>query len=200
MVLFPDLKRPPFLAQRGAYPLASGWTKITAPGPKGQREREMNTAKMSHQTNPGAHAHDLPGAAGTAQGAGASGKAGLSQQTEQTIRNWYAAWEKKDWRPLDALLADDFTFTSAAGDDHISKTAFKAQCWETQIGFIDRFDLLGVFGSGNEALVLYACLTRNGKVFRNVEYVRLKDGKLEAIECYFGEQSSYPSAVSAKPS
>jgi hypothetical protein len=29
------------------------------------------------------------------------------------------------------LLADNFTFTSAAGDDHISKSTFKAQCWDT---------------------------------------------------------------------
>jgi len=34
------------------------------------------------------------------------------------------------------LLADNFTFTSAAGDDHISKSAFKTQCWDTQVDFI----------------------------------------------------------------
>jgi hypothetical protein len=53
-----------------------------------------------------------------------------------------------------------------------------------------------VFGSGNEAFVLYVCRTKNGKTFRNVEYFRLKDDKVEAIECYFGAQSSFPSAVS----
>jgi hypothetical protein len=56
--------------------------------------------------------------------------------------------------------------------------------------------LLRVFGSGNEALVMYVCRTKNGKTFRNVEYIRLRDDKLEAIECYFGAQSSFPSAVS----
>jgi hypothetical protein len=29
-----------------------------------------------------------------------------------------------------------------------------------------------------------------------VEYFRLKDNKVAAIECYFGAQSSFPSAVS----
>ena len=43
---------------------------------------------------------------------------------------------------------------------------------------------------------MYVCHTKNGKTFRNVEYLRLKDDKLEAIECYFGAQSSFPSAVS----
>jgi ketosteroid isomerase-like protein len=122
---------------------------------------------------------------------------GIPPNNEATIRRWYAAWEKKDWRPVDALLADDFTFTSAAGDDHINKGAFKKQCWETQIDFIAGFDLLRVYGSCNEAFVLYVCRTKNGKSFRNVEYLRLRDNKLEAIECYFGAQSSFPSAVSS---
>jgi hypothetical protein len=29
-----------------------------------------------------------------------------------------------------------------------------------------------------------------------VEYLRVADNKVEAIECYFGAQSSFPSAVS----
>ena len=32
--------------------------------------------------------------------------------------------------------------------------------------------------------------------FRNVEYIRLRADKVEAIECYFGATASYPSAVS----
>jgi hypothetical protein len=44
---------------------------------------------------------------------------------------------------------------------------------------------------------MYVCRTKNGKSFRNVEYFRLRDDKVEAIECYFGAQSSFPSAVSA---
>ena len=43
---------------------------------------------------------------------------------------------------------------------------------------------------------MYVCQTKNGKTFRNVEYFRLRDDKVEAIECYFGAQSSFPSAVS----
>jgi ketosteroid isomerase-like protein len=126
-----------------------------------------------------------------------SAQTGLSPKSEQTIRKWYAAWEKPDWHPLDIMLADDFTFSSAAGDDHITKSAFKTQCWETQKNFIDRFELQRVFGSGNEAFVMYVCWTKNGKSLRNVEYLRLRDDKVQAIECYFGAQSSFPSAVSA---
>jgi hypothetical protein len=53
-----------------------------------------------------------------------------------------------------------------------------------------------VFGSGNEAFVKYLCHTKNGKSSRNVEYFRLRDGKVETLECYFGGKSTFPSAVS----
>jgi SnoaL-like domain len=130
--------------------------------------------------------------------ASAHAASALSPKAEETIRQYYAAWEQTEWRPFDVLLADNFTFTSAAGDDHLIKSAFKAQCWGTQKDFIERFDLLRVFGSGSEAFVMYVCHTKNGKTLRNVEYLRLTDDKVEAIECYFGAQSSFPSAVSAK--
>jgi ketosteroid isomerase-like protein len=132
----------------------------------------------------------LPGAAR------ASAWGGENSANEEIIRKWYAAWENKDLGTFDALLADNFTFTSAAGDDHISKTTFKTQCWDTQVDFIKHFDLERVSTGVEDAFVKYLCHTKNGKSFRNVEYLRIKDGKLQSIECYFGAQSSFPSAVS----
>ena len=35
--------------------------------------------------------------------------------------------EKKDWGPFDALMADNFAFSSAAGDYRISKSAFQKE-------------------------------------------------------------------------
>ena len=117
---------------------------------------------------------------------------------EDIVRKWYGAWETKDLGTFDALLADNFTFTSAAGDDHISKSAFKKQCWDTQVDFIGKFDLERLTTGADDAFVKYLCHTRNGKSFRNVEYLRIRNGQLESIECYFGAESSFPSAVSSK--
>jgi ketosteroid isomerase-like protein len=133
---------------------------------------------------------NLPGLAS----ASTSGNQDLTN--EEIVRKWYAAWDKKDWGPVDSLLADDFTFTSPNGDDHISKSAFKTRCWESQIDFIAHFDLERITTGAEDAFVKYLCHTKNGKSFRNVEYLRIKNGKLESIECYFGSQSSFPSAVS----
>jgi ketosteroid isomerase-like protein len=140
----------------------------------------------------------LAGAAGLLVTAQSRADTERSTAYEQFVRSWYKAWEKKDQDQFEVLMADDFTFTSAAGDDHISKSAFKTQCWDTQVNFIDRFDLERVFGSGNEVFVKYLCHTKNGKSFRNVEYFRLRDGKVESIECYFGGKSTFPSAVSQR--
>ena len=156
----------------------------------------MTRRVMSRRHLLGAGACALTGAVSLPGAASAHAAPGLDATKEQVIRKWYAAWEQKDWGPVDALLADNFTFSSAAGDDHISKSAFKTRCWETQINFIERFELERVAGNGSDAFVKYLCLTRNGKSFRNVEYLRVTDNKVEAIECYFGAQSSFPSAVS----
>ena len=126
--------------------------------------------------------------------AGRSG--GQNLKNEEIIRKWYLAWEKKDLGTFNNLLADDFTFTSAAGDDHISKSTFKTQCWDTQVDFIGHFELERISSGTEDAFVKYLCHTKNGKSFRNVEYLRIKNGKLQSIECYFGAQSSFPSAVS----
>lgn len=125
--------------------------------------------------------------------------AGVSATYQRIIREYYGAWVKKDWALVDMLLADDFTFTSAAPDDHISKTTFKKQCWDTQSALIESFDLERVFGSGDEAFVKYLCGTKSGKSFRNIEYLRLRSGKVQSIECYFGG-AGYPSAAIARHS
>ena len=138
----------------------------------------------------------LVGAVSLPGPARASALGGQNSTNGELVREWYAAWDKKDWGPVDSLLADNFTFSSAAGDDHISKSAFREQCWKTQINFIKHFDLERVSTGEDDAFVKYLCHTTNGKSFRNVEYIRIKNGKLQSIECYFGEQSSFPSAVS----
>ncbi len=159
----------------------------------------MRETSMSRRSLLGASACALAAAATIPEIVSARAEPGLSPQNEALVRKWYKEWEteKTDWRAFDILLADDFTFTSPL-DDHIGKSAFKARCWDTQIAHVERVDLKHVVGAGNDAFVMYVGHTTNAKTFRNVEYLRLKGGQLEAIECYFGEQNNYPSAVSGE--
>ena len=137
----------------------------------------------------------LAGAAGLLVTAGARAEAESSAATEEIIRKWYKAWMEKDEGQFEALMTDGFTFSSAAGDDHISRSTFKTQCWDTQAKLIERSDLERVIASDTDAFVKYLCHTTNGKSFRNVEYFRVSDGKVDSLECYFGG-AGYPSAAS----
>jgi ketosteroid isomerase-like protein len=156
----------------------------------------METIAVSRRSLLATGGSALIGAAALPRMASAGASGAQNSANEEIIHKWYAAWEKKDLGAFNALLADNFTFSSAAGDDHISKSTFKTQCWDTQVDFISHFDLERVTTGEGDAFVKYLCHTKNGKTFRNVEYLRIKGGKLESIECYFGAQSSFPSAVS----
>jgi hypothetical protein len=117
---------------------------------------------------------------------------GSTMIQDQIIRNYYSGWEKKEWSTIDSLLADSFTFTSPNDDDHIDKHAFKARCWP-EADHIKQFQLESVISGLNVAFVKYLCETRRNTSFRNIEYFRFADGKITAIECYFGGHIGHPS-------
>ena len=156
----------------------------------------MTEKAMSRRIVLGAGACALVAEAGGPQLARASAETERSK-SQEAVRKYYGAWDAKDWHALDIMLKDDFTFSSPL-DDHISKSDYKAKCWDTQIAYIDRFDLEQVIATHNQAFVLYVCHTTNGKTFRNVEYFTFREGKVKAVECYFGGKSSFPSAVSTE--
>ena len=125
--------------------------------------------------------------------AGARARAGLSPQIERVIRSYYGAWEKGDWRALDSLLTDGFTFTSP-NDDHDSKSVYKTRCWTPNFKLIGHFDLQQIAGNDSDVLVMYLLHTKNGNKIENVEHFHLSDGKVESVRCYFGQENSYPAA------
>jgi hypothetical protein len=111
--------------------------------------------------------------------------------TEKIIRSYYAAYEKKDWHMLELLLADGFTFTSPNGDDHINLKLYKERCWSNAKN-TKRFDLENIVIEGDVAYVTYNGWTNDGRLFRNTERFKFKDGKIKENECFFGPGSHYP--------
>jgi ketosteroid isomerase-like protein len=110
----------------------------------------------------------------------------------KVIKAYYTAFEKKDWNLIQGILADGFTFTSPL-DDHISLKVFKERCWPNAYK-IKRCDLDKIVVSGDSAFVIYNGWTTDGKLFRNSDYFKLKDGKISAYECFFGPGINYPSS------
>jgi len=107
------------------------------------------------------------------------------------IKDYYVAYEKKDWSLLDSILAAGFTFTSPAGDDHINLKTYKERCWPNSEK-TKRFDLEEVIINGNDGYATYNGWTTDGRLFRNTELFKFKDGKIISNECFFGPGVSFP--------
>lgn len=110
---------------------------------------------------------------------------------EKVIKEYYAAYEKKDWHMLELILADGFTFTSPAGDDHINLKLYKERCWPNANN-TKRFDLEKIIIDGDDAFVTYNGWTNDGRLFRNTERFKFKEGKIMENECFFGPGVSFP--------
>jgi hypothetical protein len=163
-------------------------------------ERIMPAYVVSRRTMFRAGACALAGTALLTEAASAAVSESMASANEAAVRKYYKLWEKKDndWGPFDAILADDFTFSSPVDIEPLSKATFKKNCWDTQIAFTKGFDLELVMVKGDEALVKYVGHTMNGKSFRNMEYHQLRNQRIVAIKCYFGANMTFPSAVSSQ--
>ncbi len=110
---------------------------------------------------------------------------------EKLIKQYYNSYEKKDWHSLELILSDKFTFTSPAGDNQIDLKTYKERCWPNSDN-TKNFALEKVIIDGDDAFVTYNGSTNDGKLFRNTEYFKFKDGKIISNECFFGPGKNFP--------
>ena len=102
----------------------------------------------------------------------------------EVIRALFAAYMSNNRKAVEDFLADDFRFTSPY-DDEIDKPTYFARCWRGS-DWIERHQLEKIFVEGDEAFVIYQCVAKGGKSFRNTEFFTFEGGKIKRIEVYFG--------------
>jgi len=120
------------------------------------------------------------------------------QAAEKIVKAYFSGYEKKDWNITAGQLADGFTFSSPAGDDHIPISVYQERCFPNSKFFL-KFDLLKVMVDGNTALIVYEATTTNNKIIRNAEYWAFSNGKIKSIECFFGGTGvGYPANAQSK--
>lgn len=117
-----------------------------------------------------------------------------AQNSEMLIRNYLQGYEKKDWNMVASQFADDFTFTSPAGDDHISLATYKQKCFPTS-QYFKKVEFSKIMVQGNSAFAIYNITTTDNKVVRNTEYYTFSNGKIKSIECFFGPGIGYPGST-----
>jgi ketosteroid isomerase-like protein len=108
----------------------------------------------------------------------------MPRSRSDIIRSCFGAYRSKDRQAIEDLLADDFTFTSPY-DDRIDKATYFARCWPNSER-IKAHVLEKIFENGDEAFVLYQCITREGNAFRNTEFFRFEGDRVRQIDVYFG--------------
>ena len=99
-------------------------------------------------------------------------------------RRYFAAYETKDRAVVDALLSDDFTFTSPR-DDHIGRLAYFERCWPNSAN-VRTIAIEKLCAHGPDVFVRYLQVLLTGAEFRNIERLRFAGGKLAEVDVYFG--------------
>ncbi len=99
-------------------------------------------------------------------------------------RRAYQAYVDKDRAGIEAIIGDDFHFSSPL-DNRIDRAAYFARCWPSSETISD-FRFCHLVQDGERAFVTYEGRRAAGKRFRNTEILTVKDGKLVEVEVYFG--------------
>ena len=110
----------------------------------------------------------------------------------EIVRACYAAYESKDREALEALLTDDFTFTSPL-DDCISRERYFERCWPNS-EHLDSFDIENLVVQGDKAFVQYLAHPKGKPPFRNTEIFTLRDGRVAHVDVYFGSETGEAAA------
>jgi ketosteroid isomerase-like protein len=99
-------------------------------------------------------------------------------------RACYQAYEQKDRSKLEALLADDFHFTSPI-DNALDRATYFAVCWPNSRS-LEKLDWICSATDGERVFVVYEGQTNDGKRFRNSEVHTVRGEKIVSTEVYFG--------------
>jgi ketosteroid isomerase-like protein len=102
----------------------------------------------------------------------------------EIARAAYDAYVTKDRAALEALLADDFHFTSPL-DNRLDRQTYFRRCWPNS-KMIERFDIVNLVTAVDRAFVTYEGRNTDGHRFRNTEILTIRGRHIVDVEVYFG--------------
>jgi hypothetical protein len=94
------------------------------------------------------------------------------------------AYVDKDRAAIEALIADDYHFTSPI-DNALDRRTYFEVCWPNSKATTG-FDYIYQVEDANRAFIVYEGRTDSGKAFRNSEVHTVQNCQLVATEVYFG--------------
>ncbi len=99
-------------------------------------------------------------------------------------RKIYQAYVDKDRNAIEALIADDFHFTSPL-DNRIDRVTYFDRCWPNSETIAD-FQFVNLVQDADRVFVTYEGQRASGGRFRNTEILTVRDEKIVEAEVYFG--------------
>ena len=105
----------------------------------------------------------------------------------------YAAYVSKDRAAIEALIADDFHFSSPL-DNRLDRAAYFARCWLNSKTTED-FEFIHLVQHGEQVFVTYEACSKGGRRFRNTEIVTVRRSKIVEVEVYFGWDLPHQAAI-----
>lgn len=105
-------------------------------------------------------------------------------KVEEVIRSCFLAYENKDRELVEKCIHEEIAFSSP-NDDRIDRKAYFERCWPYS-EVVKTITPEKIFVNGEEAFVRYKAVQKDGKMFRNTEFMRIKDNKIIEVEVYFG--------------
>ena len=107
----------------------------------------------------------------------------MSKDISAIARACYNAYVSKDRAAIEALIADDFHFTSPL-DNRLDRNNYFATCWPNSEN-TDGFMIVHMIEQGDKVFVTYEGRSNQAR-FRNTEILTIRDGKIVEVEVYFG--------------
>lgn len=108
----------------------------------------------------------------------------MSKDIADIARASYLAYANKDRTAIEALIAEDFHFTSPL-DNRLDRATYFERCWPN-IERISAFDFVDVVAHGDQVFVVYEASDMRGRRFRNAERLTIRGNRLAEAEVYFG--------------
>lgn len=107
------------------------------------------------------------------------------------VQQCFQAFAGGDRAALEAVIAEDLRFFSPL-DNGLDRDAYLRLCWPNH-ETIASFDFVRLAEIGGGIVVAtYEAGTTDGRRFRNTEILSVRDGRIRAVEVYFGWSLPHP--------
>ncbi|WP_138379082.1 nuclear transport factor 2 family protein [Luteithermobacter gelatinilyticus] len=101
-----------------------------------------------------------------------------------TAQRVFLAYVNSDRAEIEALLADEFHFTSPY-DNRIDRQTYLERCWPSH-NDVAGYNFIRFLHQDDVVIVTYEMRWKNGSRLRNTEVLTIQRGQVLDVEVYFG--------------